>query len=188
MKFLCIKFTILFLYNYNFTFFQILCIFKNKLNLFSTFLKLIFYFSTQITTHFSVLIGTNSPLQRQSLLLNRSMDALNERIIHYTAGQMPQMAYAADPYQVYGHQQPSSSNSARQQSAMRGTLGRNWRVRTPVIMPREYVVDPGPLYSARVTQLSQQDQRRYRAKSLDNANRFVYFWMRKLGFIKISDF
>ncbi|KAI6184833.1 hypothetical protein M3Y97_00638600 [Aphelenchoides bicaudatus] len=125
-------------------------------------------FSAARNAYENVPVGTQSQLQRQSLLLNRSMDALNERIVHYTAGQM-----YADPRLLahYDHQLPGCSRN----SQVRGTLGRNWRVRTPVIMPREYVVDPGPIYSMKNGYASDRmDQnRRYRAKSLDNANRLT---------------
>ncbi|KAI6218743.1 hypothetical protein M3Y95_01148400 [Aphelenchoides besseyi] len=61
----------------------------------------------------NVLVG--NPLRRQSTL-NRSMDALNDRIVHYAQ-----------------HPPTFSRNE------LSATLNRNWRVR------REFVVDPGPL-------------------------------------------
>jgi hypothetical protein len=102
------------------------------------------------------------------------MDALNERIIHYTAGQMPLYNTNKDTYNFHGyHQQAGPSTINKPNANVRGTLGRNWRVRTPILMQREYIVDPGPLYASNgYTAPSQlEQQKRHRAKSLDNTNR-----------------
>lgn len=78
------------------------------------------------------------------------MDALNERIVHNLV------------FPCY--EQPGTSRNGN----LRGTLGKNWRIRAPAVMPREYVVDPGPLYPLSA---GSDCQKRQRAKSLDNTNR-----------------
>lgn len=131
------------------------------------------------------------------------MDALNERIVHYTGGQQfatadPRLLAHYDPRQQYDtrlltqydsrllpsydHQVPETSRNGHfsetlRNGQLRGTLGRNWRVRTPVVMPREFVVDPGPVYGVQGAYVERRDvgeARRLRAKSLDNANRLVF--------------
>jgi hypothetical protein len=98
------------------------------------------------------------------------MDALNERIVHYNVGQAMYGTTDTRLMSQYDHQVPGTSRN----SNVRGTLGRNWRVRTPVVMSREFVVDPGPIYTmqgAFVERRETEQSRRHRAKSLDNANR-----------------
>jgi hypothetical protein len=123
---------------------------------------------------FSVLLGssTNSPLCRQSIL-NRSMDALNDRIVHYAANRPMYYADALALAQYHqqlqfdAQQHPTSSSSSR----VVETLGRNWRIRPPVIMPREYVVDPMYVSVAPIPPPRSGQMQRYRAKSLDHTNR-----------------
>ncbi|KAI6230249.1 hypothetical protein M3Y99_01080000 [Aphelenchoides fujianensis] len=130
----------------------------------------------------NVFINNSPPVCRQPTL-NRSMDALNERIVHYAHGPStargfhPQdaAAWARMGYAVMPA--PFTRASVGYSSAGGATLNRNWRVGAPPSRTpqpphrREFVVDPGPLGTPLSVRSTFSTGQRYRAKSLDNANR-----------------